>query len=211
MLSSFHVPVAHLRVRRWHALPLVTQDSGIGELTRRQARPFAPSSPDLQTGPDRVTVAPRSHPTKEGSRRKYRGFQRMLRCLTIDPAVARPTRDWLASGTFQAVLLIQPAVGTRSGFTAPFRADLSSTRGGIAAAGQPPAGAHAPVYVKCALHGALQIRRGALVPSPPRRIPGGWGRGAARRAPLSGLPVILEAPRLAHTALRLPLGRGLRG
>lgn len=84
----------------------------------------------------------------------------MLRCLTIDPAVARPTRDRLMSGTVQAVLLISPAVGTRSGFTAPFRAALSSARGDITAAGKPPAGAHAPVYVKCALHGALQIRKG---------------------------------------------------
>jgi hypothetical protein len=78
----------------------------------------------------------------------------MLRCLTIDPAVARPTRGWRASGTFQAALLISPAVGTRQGFAAPFRPDLSSGRGGITAAGKPPAGAHAPVE-KCAPRGAL--------------------------------------------------------
>jgi hypothetical protein len=77
----------------------------------------------------------------------------MFRCLTIDPAVARLTRRWRVSGTFQAVLLIQPAAGTRPGFTAPFRVALSSTRGGIAAAGQSPVGAHAPEK-KCALRGA---------------------------------------------------------
>jgi hypothetical protein len=69
----------------------------------------------------------------------------MLCCLTIDPAVARPTRGWRVSDAFKAALLISPAVGTRQGFAAPFRPELSSVRGGISAAGQPPAGAHAPV------------------------------------------------------------------
>jgi len=69
----------------------------------------------------------------------------MFRCLTIDPVVARPAAGWAAFSTFRTALLISPAVGTRSGFAVPFRADLSSTRGDIAVAGKPPVGAHAPI------------------------------------------------------------------
>jgi hypothetical protein len=54
---------------------------------------------------------------------KYRGFRRVLRCLTIDPAVARPTVDGPCPVQFRSLCSFNPAVGTRQSFTTPFRLD----------------------------------------------------------------------------------------
>ena len=54
---------------------------------------------------------------------KYRGFWRMLRCLTLDPVVAQPTVDRRPPVQLRSLCLFNPAVGTRQRFTIPFHGD----------------------------------------------------------------------------------------
>ena len=86
---SSHVPVSNLRIVRRHALPLAAQDDGNWEMSIIKC--------DDRTS-ERATLRPaRSHrialhaiPSLRVVSCKYRGFLRMLRCLAIDSAVARP-------------------------------------------------------------------------------------------------------------------------
>ena len=75
------------------------------------------------------------HQTIERLHAKYRGFRRMLRYLTLDPAVARPAVGGPRPVHFRPLCLFNPAVGTRRSFAAPFRSDPSIERGGISATG----------------------------------------------------------------------------
>ena len=55
---------------------------------------------------------------------KYRGFLRLLRCLTIHPLVARPADDGLASGTFKAALRMTLHRWNPAGLCDPLLPDL---------------------------------------------------------------------------------------
>ena len=55
----------------------------------------------------------------------------MIRCLTIDSLVARPMKDGPRPVQFRPLCSFHPAVGTRSGFAAPFSPTPSVKEGNI--------------------------------------------------------------------------------
>ena len=83
--SGSHVPIANLQVHRWRALPLVAPDDGRGRNPVVECDMSHPSAVNIKHG----RIAPRSPSLPTVGSCKYRGFQRTLRCLTIDLVVAR--------------------------------------------------------------------------------------------------------------------------
>ena len=84
-IAGSHVPIANLQVHRWHALPLVAPDDGQGRYPIVECGISHPSAANIKHG--RITPRSPSLPTVGVC--KYRGFERTLRCLTIDLVVAR--------------------------------------------------------------------------------------------------------------------------
>ena len=125
MLESSHVPALNLWTRRWHALPLAARDAGQGRLPSIEEN--KPSTPDQNFQP--AEIGPHGLPVPSNRWEvscKYRGFWRMLRCLTLDPVVAQPAVDGRPPVQLRSLCLFNPAVGTRQRFTIPFHCDPSS-------------------------------------------------------------------------------------
>ena len=86
-----------------------------------------PSTPDQNFQP--AEIGPHGLPVPSNRWEmscKYRGFWRMLRCLTLDPVVAQPAVDGRPPVQLRSLCLFNPAVGTRQRFTIPFHCDPSS-------------------------------------------------------------------------------------
>ena len=79
----------------------------------------------------RQHLLPDSHPIRERCSAKYRGFCRVVRCLTIDSLVARPVEDGPRPVQFRPLCLFHLTGGTRSGFAAPFPPAPSAGEGHI--------------------------------------------------------------------------------
>ena len=80
-----HVPISNLQVHRWRALPLVAPDDGQGRNPVVECDMSHPPAANIKHG----RIAPLSPSLPMGGSCKYRGFQRTLRCLSIDLVVAR--------------------------------------------------------------------------------------------------------------------------
>ena len=122
MLESSHVPALNLWTRRWHALPLVVRDAGQERYPR--IGESIPSAPSQNFKP--AEIGPHALPVLSNHWEvccKYRGFWRMLRCLTLDPVVAQPTVDRRPPVQLRSLCLLSPTVGTRQRFTIPFHGD----------------------------------------------------------------------------------------
>lgn len=74
-----------------------------------------------QFGP-RYAPAP-SSPSLGSVAAQDRGVRRMLRCLAIEPAVARRVGDGPRPVQFRPLCLFNPSGGTRTSFTVPFHPD----------------------------------------------------------------------------------------
>ena len=122
MLESSPVPALNLWTRRWHALPLVVRDAGQGRYPRIEES--IPSAPSQNFKP--AEIGPHALPVLSNHWEvccKYRGFWRMLRCLTLDPVVAQPTVDRRPPVQLRSLCLFSPTIGTRQRFTIPFHGD----------------------------------------------------------------------------------------
>jgi hypothetical protein len=118
--SGFPCSSSRPSSRRWHTLPLAIRSDDLGEGHRRWVRYPDPSVENFK--PHQL----RSHklPVPSDLLRKHcaiqdRGFQRMLRCLTIRCLVARHIDD--GDARYSSVRqLYQRNVGTRHAWTDPF-------------------------------------------------------------------------------------------
>ena len=91
--AGSHVPTTNLWILRCHALPLTGQDDGIERLPIADRANSRGHQIRIKSSSGSACISTPLHPAIEWRRCKYRGFSRMIRCLTVDPSVARPAVD----------------------------------------------------------------------------------------------------------------------
>ena len=117
-----------------------------------------PPAGNLKTLPVRIVSVSASSRSWRRWQAQDRGVRRTLRCLTMDPAVARPAVDDPHPVQFRPLCLFHLVGGTRPGFAVPFHMTPPS----CGAASQPPVKSR-QTQDDCLCHAILPRRHGALM------------------------------------------------